>query len=62
MDQVKSVGHNGNNVPMPSFSLRDLLSVVFRRKRLMLLSFAGLSLSAFPDIPLVVALPRTLDR
>jgi hypothetical protein len=58
MDEVKSGGHNGNNTVASSFSLRDLLSVVFHRRRLILFSFAGVSLSTFPDIPLVIALPR----
>jgi hypothetical protein len=61
MDEVKSAGHNGNNTFASSFSLRNLLSVVFRRKRLMLHSFAGLSLSALLDILLMVALPRNFQ-
>jgi len=58
MDELKSAGHNGDNTFAPSFWLCDLVSVVLRRKRLMLLSFAGFSSSAFLDFPLVVALPR----
>jgi uncharacterized protein involved in exopolysaccharide biosynthesis len=58
MDEVKSEKHNGNNDSAPSFSLRDLLSVVFRRKRLMLLSFAGLLLGA---VLAIVILPSTYE-
>jgi len=59
MDEVKSGKHNGsgngNTVPTPSFSLRDLLSVVFRRKRLMLLCFAGLLSGAVLAIAILPA-------
>ena len=59
MDEVKSGKHNGsgngNTVPTPSFSLRDLLSVVFRRKRLMLLCFAGLLAGAVLAIAILPA-------
>jgi len=61
MDEVKSGKHNGsgngngNNVPGPAFSLRDLLSVVFRRKRLMLLCFAGLLAGAVLAIAILPA-------
>src|SRR6266446_6849401 len=58
MDEVKSGRHNGHNVSAPSFSLRDLLSVVFRRKRLMLLSFVGLLLGA---VLAMVILPSTYE-
>ncbi|PYT92335.1 MAG: hypothetical protein DMG36_15475 [Acidobacteria bacterium] len=63
MDEVKSGKHNGsgngngngNTVPTPSFSLRDLLGVVFRRKRLMLLCFAGLLSGAVLAIAILPA-------
>jgi uncharacterized protein involved in exopolysaccharide biosynthesis len=42
MDTMQSEKQNGNSVSTPSFSLRDLLGVVFRRKRLILLAYAGL--------------------
>ncbi len=58
MDEVKYGRHNGHNVSAPSFSLRDLLSVVFRRKRLMLLSFVGLLLGA---VLAMVILPSTYE-
>jgi hypothetical protein len=31
MDEIKSAGHGGNDIFEPSFSLRELLGVVFRR-------------------------------
>ena len=59
MDEVKSGKHNGsgngNTVPTPSFSLRDLLSLVFRRRRLMLLCFAGLLAGAVLAIAILPA-------
>src|SRR6266403_1889200 len=61
MDEVKSGKHNGsgngngNNVAGPAFSLRDLLGVVFRRKRLMLLCFAGLLAGAVLAIAILPA-------
>lgn len=64
MDEVKSGNHNdsndnnGNNrnhPSKPSFSLRDLLSVVFRRKRPMLISFVGLLLGAVLAIAILPA-------
>ena len=58
MDEAKSEKQNGNNVSAPAFSLRDLLSVVFRRRRLMLLSFGGLLLGAALAITI---LPSTYE-
>lgn len=58
MDEVKSEKRNGNGVAEPSFSLRDLVSVVFRRKRLILLSFAGLFVGALLAI---IVLPATYE-
>jgi uncharacterized protein involved in exopolysaccharide biosynthesis len=58
MDEVKSGKQNGNNISAPAFSLRDLLSVVFRRRRLMLLSFGGLLLGA---ILAIAILPSTYE-
>ncbi len=58
MDEVKSGKQNGNNVSAPAFSLRDLLSVVFRRRRLMLLSFGGLLLGA---VLAITILPATYE-
>ncbi len=61
MGEVKSGKHNGsgngngNTVPTPSFSLRDLLSVIFRRKRLTLLCFAGLLSGAVLAIAILPA-------
>jgi hypothetical protein len=62
MDEVKSVGHNGNNTFAPSFWLRDLLTVVFRRKRLMLLSFTSFSLSTFLTFRWWLPFQETADR
>src|SRR5258708_15442646 len=58
MEEVKSAKQNGNNVSAPAFSLRDLLSVVFRRRRLMLLSFGGLLLGA---VLAITILPSTYE-
>lgn len=57
MDEAKSQKHNGhsgnNGHNGASFSVRDLLGVVFRRKRLILLSFVGLLLGALLAIIIV---------
>jgi len=58
VDEVKSGKENSNNVSAPAFSLRDLLSVVFRRRRLMLLSFGGLLLGA---VLAITILPSTYE-
>jgi uncharacterized protein involved in exopolysaccharide biosynthesis len=51
-------GNNGNSISAPSFSLRDLLGVVFRRKRLILLSFVGVLIGA---VLAIIILPRTYE-
>ena len=59
MDEAKSEKkHNGNNGASPSFSLRDLLGAIFRRKRLILLSFMGVLLGALLAI---IILPSTYE-
>jgi uncharacterized protein involved in exopolysaccharide biosynthesis len=58
MDEVKSGRNNGNHVFARSFSLRDLLGVVFRRKRLMLFSFCGLLSGA---VLAIAILPSTYE-
>jgi uncharacterized protein involved in exopolysaccharide biosynthesis len=58
MDELKSGSRNGHQAFAPSFSLRDFLSVVFRRKRLILLSFGGLLLGA---VLAILILPSTYE-
>jgi uncharacterized protein involved in exopolysaccharide biosynthesis len=58
VDDMKSEKHNGKGVVEPSFSLRDLVSVVFRRKRLMLLCFVGLLSGA---VLAIAILPSTYE-
>lgn len=58
MDEVKSEKQNGNGFAKPSFSSRDLVGVLFRRKRLILLSFVGILLGA---VLAVVVLPATYE-
>ena len=58
MDEVKSRKHDSNNVPAVSFSLRDLLGVMFRRRRVMLLSFIGVLLGA---VLAILFLPSTYE-
>lgn len=53
MNEMKPVKHSTNGNSAPSFSMRDLLGVVFRRKRLMLFSFGGLLLGAVLAILIV---------
>lgn len=58
MDEVKSEKHNGNGFAKPSFSSRDLVGVLFRRKQLILLSFMGLLLGA---VLAILVLPATYE-
>jgi uncharacterized protein involved in exopolysaccharide biosynthesis len=57
MDEMKSDKHGSNGVDAPSF-LRDLLDVVFRRKRLMLFSFCGFLSGA---VLAIVFMPSTYE-
>jgi uncharacterized protein involved in exopolysaccharide biosynthesis len=41
MEEVKPRRQDGNNAPALSLSLRDLLDILFRRRRVILLSFVG---------------------
>ncbi len=60
MDELKSANHNGKHgfAPPPSSSLRDLLGMLFRRKRVMLFSFVGLLLGA---VLAILILPLTYE-
>jgi uncharacterized protein involved in exopolysaccharide biosynthesis len=57
MDEMKSDKHGSNGVDAASF-LRDLLDVVFRRKRLMLFSFCGFLSGA---VLAIVFMPSTYE-
>lgn len=57
MDEMKSGKHGSNGVDAPSF-LRDLLDVVFRRKRLILFSFFGFLSGA---VLAILFLPSTYE-
>ena len=55
MDEPKPGKHNGNGFSAPSFSLRDLLGVVFRRRRLILLCFMGVFVGSVLAIAILPA-------
>ena len=55
MDDLTFRDANGNGIPVNSISLRDLLAIVFRRRRLIAFSFIGLLAGAILAICLMPA-------
>ena len=58
MEETNFREHNGSGIPADCFSLRDLLGIVFRRRRVIGFSFIGLMAGALLAIWLV---PNTYD-
>jgi uncharacterized protein involved in exopolysaccharide biosynthesis len=58
MEELNSPKYNSNGAPAFGFSLRDMLGIVFRRRRVIVLSFVGLLAGAVLAICL---LPRTYE-